>query len=95
MDEFHKGLEVEQKEHPELNPIATARLVLDHMEENEYYYSKKSEDMTMATAGDASATKMADQEKEEKITSARPQAPLAEKEALQLLSELDELSELI
>lgn len=40
MDEFHKGLEKEQQEHPDLNPIAIARLVLDHLEEEEYYYSK-------------------------------------------------------
>lgn len=39
-DEFKLGWETEHKEHPEFHPIDVARLVLDHMKENEYYYTQ-------------------------------------------------------
>lgn len=43
MEEFQKGLKVEMEEHSEYSPLVAARLVLDHLEEDEYYYSKNKE----------------------------------------------------
>lgn len=40
-DEFQKGMDVEKKEHPDLSPLLIAQLVLDHLKEDEYYYSNK------------------------------------------------------
>lgn len=42
LDEFLKGLVIEKKEHSGLNPLSIAQLVLDHLKENEYYYSKQN-----------------------------------------------------
>jgi hypothetical protein len=38
-DEFKKGVAVEMNEHPEFSPLEAARLVLDHLTEDEYHYS--------------------------------------------------------
>jgi len=92
MEEFHKGLKYEMESNPELGPIAAARRVLDHIEQEEYYYSNEKEDMNMDTAGDATATKLADDK--EGITDARPQYPMAEEESLQLIKELDAMSKI-
>lgn len=42
MEEFHKGLQVEKAEHSNLNILDIAQLVLDHLKEDEYYYSNDS-----------------------------------------------------
>ena len=64
MDEFHKGLKIEMDEHGDLSPLDAARLVLDHLEEEEYYYSKtdsEAENM-IEEIGEDEVKKMLDDE---------------------------------
>jgi len=57
MDKFHKGLKVEQEEHPELKACDAGQLVLDHFKEDPNYYNKEEEGVS--TANIPSKTKMA------------------------------------
>lgn len=38
MEEFQKGMSIESKEHPEMEPLVIAQLVLDHLKESPSYY---------------------------------------------------------
>lgn len=40
IDSFHKGLKTELDEHKDLNPLEVAKLVIDHIKDNENYYNK-------------------------------------------------------
>ena len=51
-DEFKLGWETEHKEHPEFHPVDVARLVLDHMKENEHYYTKPSQSEKVTPAAE-------------------------------------------
>lgn len=44
IDEFQMGIDVEKSEHSQLNILEIGQLVLDHLKENEYYYSSKNSD---------------------------------------------------
>ncbi len=51
-DEFKKGFGVEKDEHTTFHPIEIARIVLDHLMEDEYYYTTQVEDLTDNEADD-------------------------------------------
>lgn len=87
MDEFHKGLEQEQSEHPEVGPIETAQLVLDHLKEDEYYYSNDKEQMS--TANVVTATKIPKKKKEFKVVDIVE--ILSDEELEELVNELQEV----
>jgi len=41
IEQFTKGIEIEQGEHKDINVLEVAQLVLDHLKEDEYYYNKE------------------------------------------------------
>jgi hypothetical protein len=61
-DEFNKGLKIEQAEHPNLNVLEAGQLVLDHLKEDEYYYSNKESQSTANNQG-AMTVKIPEEEK--------------------------------
>lgn len=67
-DEFEMGISIEKEEHPNLNILEIGQLVLDHLKENEYFYSSKNNDEenkteeinTVTAVGAVQPTKMID-----------------------------------
>jgi len=46
MEQFHKGISVETKEHPGVDPFGVAQLVFDHLKGDVNYYNKGEEKMS-------------------------------------------------